>query len=113
TVTFAITFPLFFGLMVADVGYGAITLLIAVWLMRVGEGKMSAKIMPKPIRAFGRGLMPKRVFATLGRILIPASLVAIAFGVAFNEWLGFALGYKALLDIIPSVPILLAAVVFI
>lgn len=64
----AFFFPLFFGLMVADIGYGALLLLLSLWLQwrRVGR--------PWLLQA--------------ARVMGAGALAAIAFGVAFGEFFG-------------------------
>ncbi len=61
-----ITFPLFFGFMLGDVGYGLVTMLIFLIL---------------------RAKLPK--MRALLNIMIFASLVTIAFGFVFGEYFGF------------------------
>ena len=61
-----ITFPLFFGMMLGDIGYGLTTLLLFLFLK---------KKMPSAKQ--------------LLNIMILASIVSIAFGFAFGEFFGF------------------------
>lgn len=66
TILLFLTFPLFFGIMLGDVGYGLVTLLLFMFLKRkIPSGK------------------------ALFNILIFASVVSIAFGFAFGEYFGF------------------------
>ena len=74
-----LTFPLFFGFMLGDVGYGIATLLLFTYLKKkIPSGKQFLNV------------------------LIFASIVSIAFGFVYGEYLGFEhLGYekgKALFD---------------
>ena len=64
----AVFFPMFFGLIVGDVGYGAVLLLLALLLARRGRATP--------------------VFAMVAGIAIPCALFAIAFGIAFGEAFG-------------------------
>ena len=68
----AIMFPLFFGIMLSDGGYGLLLLLAAIYILLrrdSGEG----------MKAFGR-------------MLLPCALATILFGYIFDSWLGFQLG---------------------
>lgn len=61
-----VTFPLFFGIMLGDVGYGVATLLLFLFLKKkFSDGK------------------------ALFNVLIYASIVTIAFGFVFGEYLGY------------------------
>ncbi len=113
TITFAVVFPLFFGMMLGDVGYGIIILLIALWFTRIPLNRSVYKFLPRPIRSFGRSLLPKRTLGNLGRILIPSSISAIVFGIIFNEYLGFSLSYRPVLDLVKSPEIYLVITLFV
>ena len=67
TILMFIAFPLFFGFMLGDVGYGLVTLLILLLL----ERKLAAGIKP------------------LMRIITLSSLASIAFGFVFGEFFGY------------------------
>ena len=67
TILMFIVFPLFFGFMLGDVGYGLTTLTIVFFL----EKKLSTDIRP------------------LSRIILIASLASIAFGFIFGEFFGY------------------------
>ena len=67
TILMFIAFPLFFGFMLGDVGYGLVTLLILLLL----ERKLTAGIKP------------------LLRIITISSLASIAFGFVFGEFFGY------------------------
>ena len=114
TLTFSIVFPLFFGLMVGDVGYGAVIVLLGYYFTRIGSGKTSARALPRAIRSFGRGMMSKRTLGTLGKIMITGGASSIVFGVLFNEYFGAALPvYSAVLDVVVQLPILMVITIFI
>jgi V/A-type H+-transporting ATPase subunit I len=114
TLTFSIVFPIFFGLMVGDVGYGLVILLLGFYFMGIGSGKMSARALPKAVRSFGRGMMSKRTVGTVGKIMIAGGVSAMFFGVLFNEYFGAALPwYSAVLNVVAQLPILLVTTIFI
>ncbi len=114
TMTFSIVFPVFFGLMVGDVGYGLVILLLGFYFMRIGSGKTSARALPRAIRSFGRGMMSKRTLGTIGTIMMVGGVSAMVFGVLFNEYFGAALPwYGAALDVVGQLPILLVITIFI
>ncbi len=66
TLFLSITFPLFFGIILGDVGYGAVTALLLLFI---------SKKMPKA--------------ATLAKVMMPAALSSIFFGFLFGEVFGF------------------------
>ncbi len=66
TIFLALTFPLFFGMILGDVGYGAVTALLLLYL---------SKKFPKA--------------APLARVMMPAALASIFFGFIFGEVFGF------------------------
>ncbi|MDI6719776.1 MAG: V-type ATP synthase subunit I [Methanomicrobiales archaeon] len=70
TLLVAIIFPIFFGLILGDVGYGAILLVVALALRR---------FLTSPD---GRRLLT---------VLLYASITSIIFGVLFSEFFGFAI----------------------
>jgi V/A-type H+-transporting ATPase subunit I len=103
TWTLAIIFPIFFGMMLGDVGYGLVILLLGYWFARLGTGKSNARWLPGSIRNFGRSLMPKRALGQLGRILIPSAIVGIIVGVMVNAYFGFRLAfYGPLFDLVKT-----------
>ncbi len=66
TLFLSITFPLFFGIILGDVGYGAVTALLLLLI---------SKRMPKA--------------APLARVMMPAAISSIFFGLIFGEIFGF------------------------
>ena len=76
TLLLAIVFPIFFGMILGDVGYGTILLLLSLGLRKVltGEG--------------GRMLL---------KVLSIASISSIIFGILYSEFLGFSLPWPALI----------------
>ncbi|HIG98272.1 TPA: V-type ATP synthase subunit I [Candidatus Woesearchaeota archaeon] len=66
TIFTLVTFPLFFGFILGDVGYGLVTFFLLLWL----KGRFPAS-------------------AGLVNVVIPASVASIIFGFAFGEIFGF------------------------
>jgi V/A-type H+-transporting ATPase subunit I len=90
TVIFAMTFPLFFGLMLGDVGYGVVILLIAVWIIRrVDSGMQGKTLIPAALRRFAKNIFQPSQFRKLAMAMIPGSILGIAFGFIFNAYFGF------------------------
>jgi V/A-type H+-transporting ATPase subunit I len=94
TVIFALVFPLFFGLMVGDAGYGAVMLLGALWLLYRSSHIPKKSHLPKGIARFVTNIVSPDGLKVLAKSLIPGSLVAMAFGIIFNEYFGFHLWYS-------------------
>ncbi len=76
TLLLAIVFPIFFGMILGDVGYGAVLLALSLGLRKFlkGEG--------------GRMLL---------NVLSIASISSIIFGILYSEFLGFSLPWPALI----------------
>jgi V/A-type H+-transporting ATPase subunit I len=87
---FALAFPLFFGLMLGDAGYGAVILGICVWMI---VGFPGGQHLPKGLTGFVTMIMGPKGMQMLARTLIPGCLLAIALGVAFNAYFGAALPF--------------------
>lgn len=108
TMIFAFIFPVFFGLMVGDYGYGLVILLSSLWILR--KLKPGAKNhVPRRIKKFVNTIMSRSSLEVLARALVPASLSAIAFGIVFNGFFGFALLPFTLIDVRTSLPKLILA----
>ncbi len=69
TLLLVFTFPIIYGMMLGDVGYGLISLFISLLILRV----------------FKKGLM-----AGFARLWAYAAVPTIIFGVIYDEWLGFS-----------------------
>ena len=103
TWTLAIIFPIFFGMMLGDVGYGLVILILGFWFARLGANKTHATWLPRSIRNFGKSLMPKRALGQLGRILIPSAIIGMIIGVMVNAYFGFRLSfYTPLFDLVKT-----------
>ncbi len=75
TLMVAIVFPIFFGLILGDVGYGAILLALSLGLRKFLKGDE------------GRMLL---------KVLSYASISSIVFGILYSEFFGFALPWDAM-----------------
>jgi len=73
TLTLSIVFPLFFGLILGDVGYGLILLAMCLVLRKYLKGSEGAQLLT---------------------VLRNASISSIFFGLLFGEFLGFALPWR-------------------
>jgi V/A-type H+-transporting ATPase subunit I len=73
TLTLSIVFPLFFGLILGDVGYGLILLAMCLVLRKYLKGEEGAQLLI---------------------VLRNASISSIIFGLLFGEFLGFALPWR-------------------
>jgi V/A-type H+-transporting ATPase subunit I len=103
TMIFALIFPVFYGLMVADTGYGLVILLVCLWVIRrVEGGKRNLNIMPRQLRSFAMLILKKRQMVKLSKAMIPGCIIAIILGFIFDLHFGFhANGY--LFDYLSSV----------
>lgn len=89
TMIFGIIFPIFFGIMVGDWGYGLVILLLAIWMVRKLQRPGSRTILPKSLTRFAMTIFGRNPLLILGKTLIPASIMAIAVGLLFNNFFGF------------------------
>jgi V/A-type H+-transporting ATPase subunit I len=85
---FALAFPIFFGFMLGDWGYGLAILLISIWMI---EGFPGGRYLPKGIRNFVKMIMGPSAMQQLAYALIPGCLVAIGFGLYADAFFGQAL----------------------
>ncbi|HVN66720.1 MAG TPA: V-type ATP synthase subunit I [Methanomicrobiales archaeon] len=86
TLTVAIIFPLFFGLILGDVGYGALLLAVSLALSRIITSKDGAR---------------------MAIVLRNCSISAIIFGILFSEFFGFEMPWH---PVLPSRHLLIGAV---
>lgn len=92
TLIFGMIFPIFYGMMVGDAGYGLVILLVCRWVIRrVDGGKKNINIMPTMLRKFALTILKKRQMAKLARAMTPGAIVAIVLGFTFNLYFGFHL----------------------
>ena len=88
TLVFAIVFPIFFGFMLGDWGYGLVILLISVWMIR---GFPGAQHLPKAGRKFVKTIMGPKGMQQLAYTLLPGCAIAIGLGVYLDEFFGYPL----------------------
>jgi V/A-type H+/Na+-transporting ATPase subunit I len=104
TLVFAIVFPIFFGFMLGDWGYGLVILLISLWMI---AGFPGARHLPKAGRNFLKLIMGPKGMQQLAYALLPGCALAIALGLFWDEFFGFHLlrslfGYDASVDLLKS-----------
>jgi len=107
TLIFGIVFPIFFGLMLGDVGYAIVILIFALYLKRRIEKPPKKSLMPRSILNFARSLMSKYSWLQLSRALIFGSIYGIIFGFLFNVFFGFPFLPFTIFDPVTSVSKLL------
>lgn len=95
TFIFGLLFPVFYGMMVGDAGYGLVILLVCRWVIRrVDGGKKDFNIMPGMLRKFALNILKKRQMSKLAKAMTPGAIIAIVLGFTFNLYFGFHLnGY--------------------
>ncbi len=98
TMMFAIAFPIFFGLMTGDVGYGAAMIVIFGLIMWKLTSKGPTFNVPRKISKFVHTIMSNSALLKLSKAVIPGAMLGIVFGVIFNNYFGFHLPYTALFN---------------
>ena len=95
TLIFGLIFPIFYGLMIGDVGYGLVILLVSLWVIRrVQDRKRNFTIMPKFLRNFAKTILRPSQMVKLAKAMIPGCIIAIILGFCFDLYFGFQLnGY--------------------
>jgi V/A-type H+/Na+-transporting ATPase subunit I len=88
TLVFAIVFPIFFGLMLGDWGYGITILLICLWMI---DGFPGARYLPKFGRTFVKRIMGPQGMRQLAYALLPGCALAIALGLYWDAFFGYPL----------------------
>ena len=91
TLVFSIVFPIFFGFMLGDWGYGLVILLISLWMI---AGFPGARRLPKFGRNFVKMIMGPKGMQQLAWALLPGCAIAIGLGLFWDEFFGFEL-FKA------------------
>ncbi|MGZ8889956.1 MAG: V-type ATP synthase subunit I, partial [Nitrososphaeraceae archaeon] len=78
TLIFGLIFPIFYGLMIGDVGYGLVILLVSLWVIRrVQDKKRNLTIMPKFLRNFAKTILRPSQMVKLAKAMIPGCIIAI------------------------------------
>lgn len=95
TLIFGLLFPVFYGMMIGDFGYGLVILLVSRWVIRrVEGGKKNFNIMPTPLRKFALTILKPRQMVKLAKAMTPGAIIAMILGFTFNLYFGFHLnGY--------------------
>jgi V/A-type H+-transporting ATPase subunit I len=88
TFVFALVFPIFFGLMLGDWGYGLVILLISLWMI---NGFPGARFLPKFGRNFVKMIMGPKGMQQLAYALLPGCGLAIGIGLFFDAFFGYPL----------------------
>jgi V/A-type H+/Na+-transporting ATPase subunit I len=109
TFVFALVFPLFFGLMLGDWGYGLTILLICLWMI---AGFPGARRLPKFGKDFVKRIMSPYGMRSLAYTLLPGCVLAIGLGLYMDEFFGYHLfrswfGYVTPFDPVKNVGFLL------
>jgi len=86
TLVFSIVFPIFFGFMLGDWGYGLVILLISLWMI---AGFPGARHLPAVGRRFVRNIMGPKGMQQLAYALLPGCAIAIGLGLFWDECFGF------------------------
>ncbi len=107
TIFFGIAFPIFFGLMVGDAGYGAFFLILALWLVHRIDHPPKISRIPRKLAKFINTIVSKHALKMIMKAIIPGSIIAIVLGVMFNGYFGFSLPYTPLFNVTKRVATLL------
>ncbi|MCL5680091.1 MAG: V-type ATP synthase subunit I [Candidatus Marsarchaeota archaeon] len=107
TLIFAVVFPIFFGFMIGDVGYGAIMFLGAIWLLHRLKNPPKRSRIPKAISKFIHTIISNNGLTILAKSIMPGAVIAMVLGVIFNEYFGFQLPYNAIFNVETGLPTLL------
>lgn len=90
TMIFSFVFPIFFGMMIGDVGYGLVILLGSLWVIRrVEGGKRGKSILPRQITKFAKMILAPSRMVKLAKAIIPGCIIAIGLGFVFDLYFGF------------------------
>ena len=104
TWVFALAFPLFFGLMLGDVGYGLVILGVSLWFI---AGFPGAAKLPKAPKNMIKTIVSPWAMRQIAYTLIPGCLIAITAGVFFDSFFGFHFYPNPIFDPIARIAALL------
>jgi V/A-type H+-transporting ATPase subunit I len=90
TFTFALIFPILFGIMLGDVGYAAVILGFCLWMI---GGFPGGRHLPKGLTGFLTNIMGASSMRKLAFALVPGTIVGILIGILTNSYFGFSLPY--------------------
>ncbi len=107
TMIFVVVFPIFFGFMVGDFGYGLIMFLGSLWLIHRLNHPVKKSRLPKPLTRFVTMIVGPSGLKTIAKAIIPGAVIAMALGVIFNEYMGFQLPYTTPFNVLTGLPTLL------
>jgi V/A-type H+-transporting ATPase subunit I len=95
TMIISFVFPIFFGMMLGDVGYGLVILVASLLVIRrVERGKRGKTILPRQLIKFAKMILAPPRMIKLAKAMVPGSIIAIGLGFVFNLYFGFHLnGY--------------------
>ena len=88
TLVFAIAFPIFFGFMLGDWGYGAVILGFCLWMI---AGFPGGARVPRFLRTFVTRIMGPKGMQQLAWALLPGCGLSIALGLYWDEFFGYPL----------------------
>src|SRR5690606_38210704 len=80
--TVAVFFPLFFGIVVGDIGFGLLFLALGLWLQRRGRAGKELDLGPLGI------VIPPESLVPIGTMANWCAFWSIVWGVVFGEFLG-------------------------
>ena len=100
TFVFAMVFPIFFGFMIGDAGYGLVMLSGSLWLLHRFSHPPKKSRIPKQVSGFARTIVSENGMRIIAKAILPGAIIAIFLGILFNEWFGFQVPfYKAVFDV--------------
>ncbi len=86
---FAVAFPIFFGLMLGDVGYAVLILLISIWIVRRVNHPERKTVIPRALRSFAANILKPVQFKKLAMAMMLGSVAGMVMGFALNAYFGF------------------------
>ena len=89
TIFFGIAFPIFFGLMIGDMGYGLFALLLSLYLTWRLTHKVKHDLLPKWLKNFMHTIVSNNGLLIIAKGILPGSVIGIIFGFVFNEFFGY------------------------